>query len=220
MVKIAIMVFPGTNCDKDLEQALKQYFPCDITFLWHTEYFTDSYDIYFLPGGFSYGDYIRSGAIAKIAPSIQSLKKVQENGKIIIGICNGFQILTEAAFLPGILIQNSYLNHICHWVELTTPYNNLLHLPAEFFLPISHSHGNFLCTSDQLKSILDNRQILFQYKNNPNGSVHDIAGIMSQSGKILGIMPHPERAMLANCDQHITQCLFGKLFFEAVFKLL
>ena len=217
-MKIGILVFPGTNCEQDIKLILEKIYNITPTFLWYSTSFEDKYDLYFVPGGFSYGDYLRSGALAKMATSMSSLKEAVKHGKKIIGICNGFQILTEAGILPGALVKNKNLKHICEWVELKSN-NPILSLPNHFSLPISHSEGNYICDNDTLKSLEDNQQILLQYKNNPNGSTKDIAGIIDKNKKIIGLMPHPERACFSNMDIPDSNHYFGKYFLDTIFSL-
>ena len=216
-MKSAILVFPGTNCEQDLKKVLSKYYRSQIDLIWHTDTFEDQYDFYFLPGGFSYGDYLRSGALAKMSNTMQCLKRVNKKGKKILGICNGFQILTEAHLLPGALVRNRSLKHICRWVDLKSAYPTWS-LPPKFSLPVSHSEGNYICSQDTLKELKANGQILMQYRENVNGSVESIAGICNPKKNIFGLMPHPERAFEKILDIPKSSEQYGKLFFDQFFQ--
>lgn len=219
-MKAAILVFPGSNCDIDLYNVLTREYKIDTKFLWFNENFKPEFDYFFIPGGFSYGDYLRSGAMAAVTPSIQSLKEAAKKDKKIIGICNGFQILTESHLLPGALIRNKDLRHICKWVDLIPEEKYAPFFPQSYALPISHSEGNYIASDEQIKEMEDNEQILFRYKKNPNGSTKDIAGIINQKGNIIGLMPHPERAIYETDDHPLSEQKFGKFFFEYIFHHL
>ena len=156
--------------------------------------------------------------MASISKSLKSLKKAAEQGRLISGICNGFQILTESHLLPGALVKNSELKHICHWVDLECAKE--FEKIANFSLPVSHSDGNYICEEEEYQSLIDNEQILFRYKQNPNGSIGDIAGICSKNRRVIGLMPHPERAVFTNKDIVKSYNQPGKLFFDTLFKLL
>ncbi len=194
--RAGIITFPGSNCDHDMEQTLARFFDADADILWHNSKIEERYDLLVVPGGFSYGDYLRAGAIARFAPAMTSLKEHVDQGRPVLGICNGFQILCEAGILPGVLIRNTSLKHIARDVGLTTRTNRLKGLDSDriYSIPVSHSEGNYRNTPDGIKELQDRDQIAFSYSENPNGSMEDIAGIFSESGKILGMMPHPERA--------------------------
>ena len=221
-LKIAILFFPGSNCEQDLKHILVRYYNANITFIWHKESFDDCYDCYLLPGGFSYGDYLRSGSLAKISPAVSSLANVIQKGKLVLGICNGFQILTEAHFLPGALLKNKGLQHICKWVELYADENSVFKnkLTTGFSLPISHSEGNFFFSNEELDQLMQNQQIFLRYKKNPNGSTHDIAGITNKNKNVFGLMPHPERAFLQSPDTPLSQYQYGKIFFDHLFSII
>lgn len=218
-MKAGLLVFPGTNCDRDLDQVLTQEFRIQTEFLWHTDSFEVEHDIYFLPGGFSYGDYLRSGALAASAASVRSLKKAARENRTIVGICNGFQILTESHLLPGALIKNNTLKHQCKWVDLRGE-GVFQDTPNQYALPVSNSEGNYLCSQDDLKHLEDSDCILFRYIENPNGSVGDIAGIKSKKGKIFGLMPHPERAMRFQLDKKASERKPGRYFFEKILSVV
>ncbi len=200
--RCGIVRFPGTNCDRDVWQAIemKGHRP---EWLWHADQFEwKSYDSVFLPGGFSYGDYLRSGALAARAPVMKSVREAADHGVPILGICNGFQILTEARLLPGALIRNQSLRFNDGWVELEINAMNKnfasgLVKGASARLPVAHADGRYMVEDDELKQLEDNNQIWFRYCENPNGSMADIAGVSNRTGNVAALMPHPERAMAA-----------------------
>ena len=177
---------------------LRTFFNADARLLWHRDTITEAYDLLVVPGGFSYGDYLRAGAIARVAPAMQSLVEHVKRGGPVFGICNGFQILCEAGLLPGALIRNQSLKHICKDVELVANPENAfageLDGQRHYRIPVSHGDGNYRIDDDGLKSLQDNNQIVFRYVDNPNGSVDNIAGVSDAAGRVLGMMPHPERA--------------------------
>lgn len=201
-MRCAVIVFPGSNCDSDLYKAANSVEGMEAEYLWYTGESLEGYDAVLLPGGFSYGDALRVGALAAQAPILKALRRAADSGVYILGICNGFQILTECGLLPGALHRNSGLRFICGTVTLqvvnadirfTSGYGR----EAEpIRLPIAHGEGNYTCDKDTLSKLEDNGQIVFRYYgNNPNGSVADIAGITNRKKNVLGMMPHPERAM-------------------------
>ena len=198
-MKIGIITFPGSNCDHDIYRILSNNFSYQTELLWHADLIEKPYDLLILPGGFSYGDYLRPGAISRFSKAMRSLQDHVSQGKPVIGICNGFQILCESGLLPGVLIRNTTLKHIAKNVAITTnPGNRYTHtLPAdkEYIIPISHGDGNYRVDNDVLKEMKANNQIAFQYVQNPNGSVENIAGVTDKNHKVLGMMPHPERAI-------------------------
>ncbi|MDW8306606.1 MAG: phosphoribosylformylglycinamidine synthase subunit PurQ [Leptospiraceae bacterium] len=218
-MKAAVLVFPGSNCDRDLGESLVRFFSCQVQYIWHKESFFAEHDIYFLPGGFSYGDYLRSGALAAHTRSMSSLREAVAKGRMVVGICNGFQILTESKLLPGALLRNKSLKHICKDVPLKGE-NEFQDAPNGFSLPISHSEGNYIAPYEILQEIEENRQVLFRYRENPNGSLHDIAGLCDKSRRVIGLMPHPERALFPTKDKREDMPLFGRYFFEKIFSLL
>ncbi|OGU59991.1 MAG: phosphoribosylformylglycinamidine synthase I [Ignavibacteria bacterium GWF2_33_9] len=207
-MKFGIVVFPGSNCDHDAYYATSVNSRSDAKFLWHkdTEIPSDI-DCIILPGGFSYGDYLRSGAIARFSPIMKEVINFANSGKIVIGICNGFQVLTEASLLPGTLMRNESLNFICKDVYLktedtNTKFTNDIPDGKILRIPIAHGEGNYFADADTIKSLNDNNQVLFRYcspeglvttEANPNGSIENIAGIVNETGNVLGMMPHPER---------------------------
>lgn len=201
-MKAAVISFPGSNCDRDLVWALQDIagIPTDLVPASATS--IDGYDLVGVPGGFSYGDYLRSGAIASFSPIMAALRQHAAAGKLVIGICNGFQILCEAHLLPGTLQWNDSLSFICAPEELTvvnqgTPFSNAYQQDQIITLPIAHGEGNYYADADTLAAIEANHQVVFRYRDNPNGSLHDIAGVTNAQGNVLGMMPHPERAVEA-----------------------
>lgn len=200
-MKFAVLVFPGSNCDLDMYHAIKDELGEEAEYVWHDTKDLSGYDGILLPGGFSYGDYLRCGAIAQFSNVMSEVKKAADAGKPVLGICNGFQILTEAGLLPGALLRNKNLKFMCRTVELTVKNANTM-FTSEYAngeviqVPIAHGEGNYTCDADTLASLKANNQIVFTYTNdNPNGSVEDIAGIVNERGNVLGMMPHPERAV-------------------------
>lgn len=200
-MNFAVLVFPGSNCDIDCYKAVEETIGQPVSYVWHTETDLSQYDCIIVPGGFSYGDYLRCGAIARFAPVMSALVRAAQEGKYIIGICNGFQILTEAGLLPGALLRNRTLKFRCHPVTLevvnaNTPFTSEYKEGEQINIPIAHGEGNYYCDADTLKELQENNQIVFRYTGeNPNGSVDNIAGICSKDGRIVGMMPHPERAV-------------------------
>jgi len=200
-MKFAVLVFPGSNCDLDMYHAIKDELGEEAEYVWHDTKDLSGYDGILLPGGFSYGDYLRCGAIAQFSNVMSEVKKAAEAGKPVLGICNGFQILTEAGLLPGALLRNKNLKFMCRTVELKVVNNETL-FTSEYAkgevinIPIAHGEGNYTCDAETLASLKTNNQIVFTYNSdNPNGSVEDIAGIVNERGNVLGMMPHPERAV-------------------------
>ena len=214
--KIAVIVFPGSNCDHDAYYVLKEIFGVDVNFVWHKETSLRNYNAILIPGGFSYGDYLRTGAIARFSPIMDSVIRDSRKGKPIIGICNGFQILLECGLLPGALINNKEIKFLSKNVMLRVASNesifsNKLNIDQQLKMPIAHRQGNYIADEDVIKRLIDNGRIVFKYKNNPNGSMVDIAGICNKDGNILGMMPHPERA----CEP-ILGSADGKMIFESM----
>jgi len=197
----AVVVFPGSNCDRDLEEAISMATSSKCKMLWHKETtLPTDIDIIFIPGGFSFGDYLRCGAIAANSPIMRSILDFAGKGGYIVGICNGFQILTEAGLLKGTLLRNAKLKFVCKQQDLIV--NNCDSIITKCFsnkeqlkLPIAHHDGNYFAEPDVLTALEGNGQVLLRYKDNPNGSKNDIAGIMSENYRIIGLMPHPERAL-------------------------
>ncbi|KQL51409.1 phosphoribosylformylglycinamidine synthase [Heyndrickxia shackletonii] len=199
-MKFAVIVFPGSNCDVDMYHAIKDELGEEVEYVWHDADNLDEFDGILLPGGFSYGDYLRSGAIARFSNVMQEVVKAAEAGKPVLGVCNGFQILLESGLLPGAMRRNESLQFMCRTVELKVENNNTMFTSSLnqgdiIRIPIAHGEGNYYCDEATLQQLMDNNQIVFTYKNNPNGSVSDIAGIINEKGNVLGMMPHPERAV-------------------------
>lgn len=200
-MKFAVLVFPGSNCDLDMYHAIKDELGEEAEYVWHDTKDLSGYDGILLPGGFSYGDYLRCGAIAQFSNVMSEVKKAADAGKPVLGICNGFQILTEAGLLPGALLRNKNLKFMCRTSELTVVNNNTMFTndyskDQVIKVPIAHGEGNYTCDEETLASLKANNQIVFTYtQDNPNGSVENIAGIINERGNVLGMMPHPERAV-------------------------
>jgi phosphoribosylformylglycinamidine synthase len=207
-MKFGVIVFPGSNCDRDVEMVTKGILNQPTRFVWHQDTDIDDLDVIVIPGGFSYGDYLRCGAIARFSNVMKAVAEHAKQGKYVLGICNGFQVLTEAGLLPGALIRNRDLHFICDRVPLRVEQNQSVwtknyQSQQILTLPIAHGEGRYYADDETLKNLEDNEQILFRYVNsqgeiteesNPNGSLHNIAGISNQQGNVLGMMPHPERA--------------------------
>lgn len=205
-MKVAVIRFPGSNCDQDAYFALTEDVGVEAAYVWHEESSLVGYDAVFIPGGFSYGDYLRCGAMASRAPVLAEVARFAKEGRPVIGACNGFQILCEAGILPGALLLNQEQKFVCDTVELT-PVNRSSYwtdgVDRPVRLPIAHGEGRYVCDPDALKRLQDDDLIAFRYANSPNGSVDDIAGILNAGGNVLGLMPHPERAtrpILGNMD--------------------
>ena len=198
-MKFAVLVFPGSNCDVDMYHAIKDELGEEVEYVWHTATSLDGFDGALVPGGFSYGDYLRCGAMANQSNIMAALKEFAAAGKPVLGVCNGFQILTEAGLLPGALLRNKNLKFMCRPVTLTVENNNTLFTNEyaageQINIPIAHGEGNYYCDEETLATLQANKQIVFTYDNNPNGSLENIAGIINEQGNVLGMMPHPERA--------------------------
>jgi len=226
-MKFGVVTFPGSNCDEDMVYVLETLMGQQVERLWHKDTSLKNVDFVILPGGFSYGDYLRSGAIAKLSPIMTEVMQHANKGGYVLGVCNGFQILTESGLLEGALLHNDTQKFICKNVYLkpantSTPITKALDAAKTYKIPIAHGEGRFYAADDTMKSIQDNDQVLFQYanaagevteKNNPNGSLLNIAGICNKNKNVFGMMPHPERAadaLLANED--------GKRLFESLLK--
>jgi len=218
-MRCAVIVFPGSNCDFDLYKAANYIEGIQAEYVWYTSESLDGFDAVLVPGGFSYGDALRAGALAARAPILKALQRAADAGTRVLGICNGFQILTECGLLPGALHRNSGLRFICRTVNLevsntATPFTSGYagRTSTHVRLAIAHGEGNYTCDSDTLQKLEDNGQIVFRYSgDNPNGSVANIAGITNEAGNVLGMMPHPERAMadwMGSAD--------GRILFESM----
>ena len=215
-MSVGIVVFPGSNCDRDVRWAVEGCLGIPSRRLWHEETDLDGLDAVVLPGGFSDGDYLRCGAIARFAPVLQSLVDFAGKGGRVLGICNGFQVLTELGLLPGALTRNRDLHFICENASLEvtssrSPWLQSYNRKDPLILPIAHGEGRFQCSEETLRQLQDEDAIALRYSNNPNGSVADIAGITNSAGNVLGLMPHPERA----CDP-ATGGLDGRALLQAL----
>lgn len=216
-MKFGVVIFPGSNCDEDIIYVLEQVMGQEVVRLWHKEHSLHGVDFVVLPGGFSFGDYLRSGAIAKYSPLMQEIIQFANKGGYVLGICNGFQILAEAGLVPGALLHNTSRKFICRNIHLKPATTNslmtsLLDPSIALKIPIAHGEGNYFADADSLKKIQDNDQVLFHYcdedgnvteASNPNGSLNNIAGVCNQNRNVFGLMPHPERAadrILGNQD--------------------
>lgn len=229
-MKFGVIVFPGSNCDKDCLWAIKDIIGEKAEFIWHETKSISKFDAIIIPGGFSYGDYLRTGAIARFAHVMDSMQSfAAKKDKAIIGICNGFQILLEAGLLPGAMLMNKTLKFICKYTNImaenvSTPFTNKLKKGQVLRIPIAHGEGNYFCDEKTLNGLIKNDQIAFRYcdekgiindDTNPNGSVYSIAGITNKHKNVLGMMPHPERSMteaLGSVD--------GRLIFESMVDFL
>jgi phosphoribosylformylglycinamidine synthase len=226
-VKIGIVVFPGSNCDHDAHYVAETIMKQDARLIWHKEASIGDADVVILPGGFSYGDYLRCGAIARFSPVMKDVVRFANNGGLVIGICNGFQVLTEAGLLPGVLLRNKSLLFICKYLHLrvenaATKFTNKC-APGEVLeIPIAHGEGNYFTDPDTLKRLEDNQQVVFRYcdrsghltdEANPNGSLNSIAGIINETGNVLGMMPHPERA-----SDPVLKHTDGRKIFESIIQ--
>ena len=226
-MKFGVIVFPGTWSDTDCFHAIYGECKQPVEYVWHKETDLSSYDCLILPGGFSYGDYLRCGAIGSHSPIMNEIKKRSQKGTKIIGICNGFQILTESKMLPGSLLKNENLKFICKKIYLKVKNNNTFvskkyKLNEIINVPIAHMEGRYYCSKETLKELENNNQIIFQYCNdngnvknnyNPNGSIMNIAGIVNLKGNVLGMMPHPER-----CSEELLGGENGIKFFRSIFE--
>ena len=207
-MKFGVLVFPGSNCDHDAFWTIQQVAKQPVTFLWHESHDLENVDAVIVPGGFSYGDYLRTGAIAKFSPVMEAVRKFAAGGGLVLGICNGFQILCEAGLLPGALTRNVGLKYVCKPVQVRvenveTPFTNACTAGEVLTIPIGHMDGNYFCDDATLDDLRRNHRVVFRYAStageltatsNPNGSLESIAGICSEEGNVLGMMPHPERS--------------------------
>ena len=199
MIRAAVVTFPGSNCDRDLAVAMEAMFEQPVLRVWHQETELPRLDLIGVPGGFSYGDYLRCGAMAARSPVMREVVRRAEAGVPVLGVCNGFQILTEAGLLPGALIRNACLRFVCRFVELeavtrASPFT-AAYGAGTLRLPVAHHDGNYVIDRDGLKRLQDEDRIAFRYRDNPNGSTADIAGVLAPGRNVLGLMPHPERAI-------------------------
>ncbi len=227
-MKITIIVFPGSNCDRDIATAIKKCLNINPQMVWHKDSTLPKTDLIILPGGFSHGDYLRSGSIASRAIIMKEVIKKAKNGTPVLGICNGFQILTECGLLPGILMQNKSMKFICKYVNLISNHKSFWvseeYLKKVISYPIAHQDGNYYASSSIIKKLEEENRIIFRYcsvngkvnqDSNINGSINNIAGIVNDNGRILGMMPHPERAIsksLGGADGiHFFQNIMNRL---------
>ena len=228
-MKFGVIVFPGSNCDHDAYHVISKHVGQPVDFIWHRDTDLSSYDAVIIPGGFSYGDYLRAGALARFSPVMNSLTEFAAKGNLVLGICNGFQILCEAGLLPGALIRNRDLHFICDYVNVRvenadTPFTHELKTGSVLRMPIAHAEGNYVCDDATLAELEREQRIIFRYSDpngaitdeaNPNGSRDNIAGICNRSRNVLGLMPHPERAcedLLGSSDgRELFKSLAGSL---------
>lgn len=228
-MKFGVIVFPGSNCDQDTGNVISSLAHQPVTYLWHDSASLEGCDAILVPGGFAYGDYLRTGAIARFSPVMQSVKQFAEKGGLVLGICNGFQILCEAGLLPGALRRNAGLQYVCKQVYLRTetndsPFTQTLERGEVLKIPIGHMEGNYVCDSPTLRQLKEQDRIAFRYSTaegeitaeaNPNGSLENIAGVLSEGRNVLGMMPHPDRsseALLGSADGfRIFESLVGVL---------
>jgi phosphoribosylformylglycinamidine synthase len=224
-MKVGVVIFPGSNCDQDAIYAFENQFGCETVKLWHKDHDLQGVDLVFLPGGFSYGDYLRSGAIARFSPIMQNVIEFAGNGGLVMGVCNGFQILCESHLLPGALLHNNNQKFNCKNVYIKPETNNSLitselSLGKAYQIPVAHGEGRFYCDEATMAELKNNDQILFSYcdangqvsdEANPNGSLNHIAGICNKGRNVFGMMPHPERAIDANLYNTDGRGLFESL---------
>lgn len=224
-MRFGVIIFPGSNCDHDCYYALKQVFEQDVDFIWHKDRDVSQYDVIVLPGGFSYGDYLRTGAIARFSPVMNAVVDFARAGGIVFGICNGFQILCEAGLLPGALMRNQSLRFVCKYVSLrvensNTIFTNQCETGDILSIPIAHAEGLYFADDKTLSELARNNQILFKYCDceghltadaNPNGSLENIAGIINANGNVMGMMPHPDR-----CAEEILNSDDGAKIFQSI----
>jgi phosphoribosylformylglycinamidine synthase I len=219
-MRFGIIVFPGTWSDRDCYYSLNDILKQKVSYIWHKETDLSEYDCVILPGGFSYGDYLRPGAIARFSPVMTALERFSSQGKLVIGICNGFQILCESGLLPGVLLRNVHLEYRCQWTHLkvenaSTTFTSQCQNGKALKIPISHYEGRYYADDATLAELEADKRVVFRYSTttgqviesaNPNGSLHNIAGIINKRGNVLGMMPHPERAcepLLGSVDGNI-----------------
>ena len=224
-MRFGVVVFPGTWSDTDCYHVLKDVFRQPVEYVWHKETDLSGFDCVILPGGFSYGDYLRAGAIARFSPVMQAVEEFARHGKLVLGICNGFQILCEAGLLPGALMRNAHLQFRCQWVHVrvdsaTSSFSDSAAEGQVLRIPISHGEGNYYADRDTIAELESENRVVFRYcsaagepseEANPNGSVGNIAGIVNQEGNVLGMMPHPER-----CCEPVVGGTDGRVIFESL----
>ena len=214
-MRAAVVTFPGSNCDRDLAVAMEELLGRPVQRIWHQETELPALDLIGIPGGFSYGDYLRCGAMAARSPVMREVVRRAEQGVAVLGICNGFQILAEAGLLPGALIRNADLRFVCRWVELEVATRDSVftrhYASPGLRLPVAHHDGNYVIDADGLERLRDQDRIAFRYRDNPNGSTADIAGVLGPGRNVLGLMPHPERAIGPLLGGSDGQALFASL---------
>lgn len=228
-MKFGVVVFPGSNCDSDCFCVVRDVLKQPVEYIWHQKTNLDDFDCIILPGGFSYGDYLRTGAIARFSPVMNAVITFARRGGLVIGICNGFQILLESGLLPGAMLRNTTLHFICKYVYIktinnNTPFTHGCQQDLVLKIPIAHNEGNYYIDEEGLKGLKENNQIAFQYSDkdgivspdtNPNGSLENIAGIINKEGNVLGLMPHPERSCQASLGSYD-----GFFIFQSIVKWL
>jgi phosphoribosylformylglycinamidine synthase subunit PurQ / glutaminase len=226
-VRFGIVVFPGSNCDRDCYHVTKNVFGQDTSYLWHKDHDLQHCDCIVLPGGFSYGDYLRTGAIARFSPIMSEVERFAQSGGLVIGICNGFQTLLETGLLPGAMLRNDSLEFRCQWADLRvettdTPFTKAMKRGQVLRVPIAHGEGNYFADEALLRELESNQQVVLRYASptgevtaeaNPNGSAGNIAGICSRARNVFGLMPHPER-----CSESVLGGTDGPLFFESLLQ--
>ncbi len=226
-MRFGVIVFPGTWSDRDCHHALGEVLGQEVNYIWHKDTDLSGYDCVILPGGFSYGDYLRPGAIARFSPVTAAIERFAQEGRLVLGICNGFQILCEAGLLPGALIRNNHLQYRCQWTylrveNLLLPFTSKVGQGRVLKIPVSHYEGSYFADEETLRQLEQNNQVVFRYSTpageitedaNPNGSLSNIAGIANQAGNVLGMMPHPER-----CCEAILGGEDGRLIFESIIR--
>ena len=215
--RVGIVVFPGSNCEQDVDRALRSM-GCETRYIWHAETDLREIEIAVLPGGFAHGDYLRTGAIARFSPVMSAVQDFAAAGGLVIGICNGFQVLCEAGLLPGALRKNAGLKFLCRWTELQvenaeTPFTGSAEPGQILRIPINHFEGNWFCDPETLESLRRSDRIVLRYVDNPNGSLDDVAGITNEDFNVFGLMPHPERA----CDD-LLGSVDGRIILNSMIK--
>ena len=232
MPQVAVVQYPGSNCDLDALEVLQKIVRVKTDLVWHKQLTRDNYDGYVLPGGFSYGDYLRAGAIAAHSPSLKVVREAAEAGKPVLGICNGFQILVEANLLPGAVLRNANLRFVCKWINLRvdnnkTPFTKKMKIGQLLRVPIAHNEGRFYLEPEQIHTLEKNGQVVLRYADNkgdatldanPNGSLENIAGISSPDHNVMGLMPHPERASQSELSPY--KSAEGRLIFDSMIQTI
>ncbi len=232
MTRVAVVQYPGSNCDHDVLEVLQKVEKTKTDLVWHKELKKDDYDAYVLPGGFSYGDYLRAGAIAAASPSLAVVREAANKNKPVLGTCNGFQILVEAGLLPGAVLRNSGLRFVCTWTRLRvettrTLFTSLSHKGDALRIPIAHGEGRYYIDKDKIQQLEAKGQIVLRYVNekneitedsNPNGSIDNIAGVCNEKGNVMGLMPHPERASIR--DLSPDGQTYGRVMFDSMLDSL